>query len=79
MTTQPTAYRGRIRFALTITFMLLTIIPPAFLVPFILGQTATEAQQQVTNQLDSVAGLKTAQIEAYLNNGKQILRLLASE
>lgn len=79
MTTQPTAYRGRIRFALTITFMLLTIIPPAFLVPFILGQTATEAQQQVTNQLDSVAGLKTAQIEAYLNNGKQILGLLASE
>lgn len=78
-TTQPTQYRGRIRFALIITFMILTIIPPAFLVPFVLGQMATQVQEQVTNQLESVAGLKTAQIETYINNGKQILELMASE
>lgn len=77
--TQPTQYRGRIRFALIISFMLLTIIPPAFLVPFVLGQMATQVQEQVTNQLESVAGLKTAQIEAYLANGQQVLKLIVSE
>ncbi|MCL4254193.1 MAG: HAMP domain-containing protein [Anaerolineae bacterium] len=77
--TQPTQYRGRIRFALIITFMALTIIPPAFLVPFVLGQMATQVQEQVTNQLESVAGLKTAQIEAYLANGQQVLKLMVSE
>jgi signal transduction histidine kinase/flagellar basal body-associated protein FliL len=74
-----TQFRGRIRFTLLLTFIILAIIPPALLVPFILGQTAQQAEEQVKNQLESVAELKTAQIDAYLANGTQVLQLIVSE
>lgn len=72
-------FRGRIRITLMLMFALLTSIPTALAVPFTLGQTAQQVEIQVTNQLQSVSELKTAQIDNYLDDGNQVLSLIISE
>ncbi len=74
-----TQFRGRIRLTVMLTFVILTSMPLAILVPFILGRTAEQAEQQVRNQLESVAELKSAQIDAYLERSEQVLTIIASE
>lgn len=66
----------QIRTRLILSFILLTLLPMVVVMSVILWQTRLQAQQQVLNQLESVAELKRNQISRWLQDSETILDLI---
>ncbi|HEY1012086.1 MAG TPA: hypothetical protein VGE07_05220, partial [Herpetosiphonaceae bacterium] len=66
------------RWNLIAVFIGLALVPFLAIEALTLAQTASEAQRQVFNQLESVSQLKQNQIRRWLNDSRGALNLLAS-
>lgn len=69
----------QLRWILVLSFVALTALPMLIVMAFTLSQMEIQAQKQVFNQLESVAELKTHQINRWLNDSNNVLRLLSHE
>ena len=60
----------RIRWNLILYFVVLAVIPVAVIVSLVVTQLQSQAQRQVTDQLDSVVTLKTQLIDQWLSDSQ---------
>src|SRR5688572_12460552 len=59
----------QLRTALIGLFVVLAVLPLAFIAWLLIGQATAQAEDQAFRQLDSVAELKTDQIDQFINEG----------
>ena len=77
--TQSAISRWRqLRTYLTVAFSLLALLPVLIVTLAILNRTGSQARDQVHNQLDSVAELKSDQILRWLDEGNLAMDMLLS-
>ncbi|MGD8794984.1 MAG: cache domain-containing protein, partial [Anaerolineae bacterium] len=65
----------QIRWSLIFSSIILAVLPVALVVAVTVPRTTTQARTQVINQLSSIAELKTAQINTWLENSEATLHI----
>ena len=68
----------RIRWNLIFYFVVLAVVPVAVIVSLVVAQLRSQAQRQVTDQLESVVTLKTQLIDQWLSDSQSVLFALAA-
>ncbi len=66
----------QLRWTLVVSLMLFALVPLFIAVIIILNRIDSQTQQQVRQQLESVADLKTDEIELWLDNSQSMLMLI---
>lgn len=69
---------NQLRWWLIITFVSLVILPLALVVALTFNQVRSQTTQQVTDQLEAISDLKTAQILQWIDDSHAALRFMLS-
>jgi len=72
-------FKGRIGRTLVVFFILLAVLPIAIIVPLVIRQANQQAREQATNQLESVAEVKTNEINRLLSSSQEVLQLVLAD
>lgn len=68
----------QLRWNLTLVFLAIAIVPIVFITSIVLKQVEDQSRRQVFTQLDSISVLKRQQIDAWIQNGRNVLNIMVA-